>query len=555
MNETYPANACNALQSTSCDRSDSIKVRFKHGLGDCVHFAMNIVLAGEQGHRVVVECDENKALLFRAASAQTTLEQTDFPNVPWHDPYWSRPPENAAHVWEYNKSAVNLATAPMPALEGTRKEQWERFCAIQLSFADIISNPVREDMRLRLEGLPKPFILVHSIGNTAQHVKQISEYTTLHLYDRLLDETSGTLLLLDWDNRVPRLSNWRVRHLEDDWHKFNLQEFLTLLSMSDLLIGVDSGPLHTAGCFGVPTVGVWPVAEHIPSKYLVPRANQISVVPSHCDGTNILVRDIYNIYESSNSAISGDDIAEAALSMLRPTRYLPNTSQGADAMLQQWVLNWERGAGSPLTTRVDRDRGFDLVLREIMRRFPTPTIVETGCIRAPEDWRGAGFSTYLLARIAQHLNGRLFSVDNSEINCAFARSATAGISSVAIFCADSIAFLETFPRPIDVLLLDSWDTNIPGFAEHSLREARAALRCLGRDAILIFDDTVYSSAKWHGKGELAVPWLLDSGWYVFHSGIQTVLMRRADGNQPMSALSSQLAQNQLQRATNGSILQ
>ena len=71
-------------------------------------------------------------------------------------------------------------------------------------------------------------------------------------------------------------------HLADDWHTLSLEELLALMSMSDLLIGVDSGPLHLAGLFGIPTVGVWPAPDHLVSKYLVPRANQVSVVSSRC---------------------------------------------------------------------------------------------------------------------------------------------------------------------------------------------------------------------------------------------------------------------------------
>ena len=39
---------------------------------------------------------------------------------------------------------------------------------------------------------------------------------------------------------------------------------------------------------------------------------------------------------------------------------------------------------------------------------------------------------------------------------------------------DSLHFLLARQEPIDLLYLDSWDTYVPGYAEHGLRELQAA---------------------------------------------------------------------------------
>ena len=52
------------------------------------------------------------------------------------------------------------------------------------------------------------------------------------------------------------------------------------------------------------------------------------------------------------------------------------------------------------------------------------TVVETGTIRAEEDWGGAGFFTYLAGAYLYRKGGRLHSVDVSEPNCRFARAGT-----------------------------------------------------------------------------------------------------------------------------------
>ena len=48
--------------------------------------------------------------------------------------------------------------------------------------------------------------------------------------------------------------------------------------------------------------------------------------------------------------------------------------------------------------------------------------------------------------------------------------------------ADSISFLSSYTKPVDVLYLDSLDTTEPGHAEHCLQELQAALPRLRRAA-------------------------------------------------------------------------
>lgn len=186
-------------------------------------------------------------------------------------------------------------------------------------------------------------------------------------------------------------------------------------------------------------------------------------------------------------------------------------------MLQHWIADWTRAEMSGYRTFIDRDKSFDLMLRHLSA-FRLPRIVETGCIRAEEDWRGAGFSTYLLVAYAAAQGGKLDSVDIGDKNCVFARKWTRVFEShVEVHCDDSPLYLRSRQEPIDLLFLDSWDTYVPGFAEHGLKEIQTAEKLLHAKSMVVYDDTTLLAGKWQGKG------MLERGWKPVFVGHQTVL--------------------------------
>jgi hypothetical protein len=236
----------------------------------------------------------------------------------------------------------------------------------------------------------------------------------------------------------------------------------------------------------------------------------------------------WNIVEHPGAAYSAERLAAICTHMLKPAQYLNSASITTDIQLQQFVRQYCRGrSGQGLSEDVDRHRSFDCLLKEITRRFAVPTIVETGTIRAVEDWDGAGFFTYLAgAYLFRHGAGCLHSVDINPKSCRFAKTETAVFGErVVIHEADSVRFLKQFTEPIDVLVLDSLDTTEPNHAEHALREIQAATPRLHEWSLIVFDDTPWSGGRWIGKGALAVPWLLERGWKIFYAGYQVLLSR------------------------------
>jgi hypothetical protein len=241
---------------------------------------------------------------------------------------------------------------------------------------------------------------------------------------------------------------------------------------------------------------------------------------------NVHCRIAFNIVHCGGDAITAKFVAEYANAMLQPPRYLSEELIAADVQLhRQFVFDFERGYGNGLSDYVDRHTSYDILLKLIADRFVNPVIVETGCIRAKEDWRGAGSSTYLMGVYVERAGGEVHSVDISADNCKFASSATTELRKVTIYESDSVVFLSEFEKPIDVLLLDSMDTEAPEHADHAVRELEAAMPHLHPRSVIIFDDTVYRARSWTGKGSKAVPILLDAGWKIVYSGYQTILTR------------------------------
>lgn len=503
-----------------------LRLWFDHGLGDCANFAHVLELYRRRGHRISLHCADDKAFVFsplevaRVPVDHPGLEYVVFPES--RDPS----PEIADQYWLYNKSGANVAGSPLPNI-GTPEGLWRELCSVRLNAAPFVPSEDRRSVEEFLRDLPRPIVLLHSMGNTSQESKNVPPDVAIELYRQLLDRMAGTLVLLDWDDRVPRLSNWRVRHMTDDWRWIQVSTLVALMEAADLLISVDSGPLHLARLTDVPIVGLFPTLTKHPARVSLPRGRSVNVVPrdiAHaCDRET---RILFNIVESpSDRGFDPAFIADIAARMLAGPRYLDREQLGADVQMQQFVLEWERGSPNALTDYNDRHRGFDVLLKKMRARFTFPLVVETGCIRGEEDWGGAGFGTYLLGAYTHRSGGEVVSVDIDADHCAFARRATREMESVKVFNGDSVALLERFGAPIDVLVLDSMDTEIPGHQEHALREAKAGARWLHGRSIILIDDTVYRRREFTGKGALAVPWLQDQGWRVLHSGYQTILVR------------------------------
>ena len=137
------------------------------------------------------------------------------------------------------------------------------------------------------------------------------------------------------------------------------------------------------------------------------------------------------------------------------------------------------------------------------------TIVETGCARSQDNWRGDGQSTILFDRFVNHSDGSVLTVDINREACDWLRGKVSGKVSVA--CLDSVVFLRELVRydqlKIDLLYLDSFDLdwrNPHPSALHHLHELCAIMPRLARGSLVVVDDSPRSVAMAQFKGKQKV---------------------------------------------------
>jgi hypothetical protein len=500
-----------------------IKIQFTHGLGDCAFFAHQLPLYVRRGYQVSVACTRDKHIVFADSAVEVCTDTNGAQFVPWHEGLTPTQDADWNTFWRWSKPARNISVPPLPDI-GNPKDLWDEYCSVKLDVLSRLPPEAHCGASRWLRELPRPVVLLHTHGNTGSERKSLEGHHCRHLYRLLLDTTEGSIVLLDWDNRVPRIAHARVRHLGDDWAHIDTATLLALMSQSALLIGVDSGPLHVARLVGIPAIGVWAHGGS-PVTWSLPRASQVNVVMS---------RERPSWYARSRAPfhliLTGEDeqavekIALLASWMLAPPRYLDHDHLAADVQLQWFVREQMRGGESALGGYVDRHRSFDLLLRQLSERFAQPRVVETGCIRAEDDFAGAGFSTYVFGAYLRHRGGQLSSIDNDPAHCAFARQWTRCFGAAVEVClADSVAWLKSATQTIDLLYLDSLDADQSRCAEHGLAEIQAAYPRLRGRSLVACDDTVYRAGTFHGKGAMLVPWLMERGWRIVYSGHQTIL--------------------------------
>ena len=137
------------------------------------------------------------------------------------------------------------------------------------------------------------------------------------------------------------------------------------------------------------------------------------------------------------------------------------------------------------------------------------TIVETGCARAEDNWRGDGQSTILFDRFVNHWDGSVLTVDINAEACSRLRARVS--SKVSVTCLDSVAFLRELARheqlKIDLLYLDSFDLDWQHphpSALHHLHELCAIMPRLGRGSLVVVDDSPRNVAMAQNKGKQVV---------------------------------------------------
>lgn len=516
-------------------------VRFDHGLGDAVNFAHTLLVYQKRGHTFKVACSPDKAPIFRAVGAETCgLDDCPAPDHPWHNPRqpaMTKPGED----WVGNKAGWNWGVSPMPLI-GIPGGLWPELVGAYVENAGPFFRSTEGEGRAEgvIDDLPegRPVVLLHANANTTPHKKDLSPGWLSAFYAGVMDKTDATILVLDWDDRTYTPSHARIRHLAREWGYLpGLAGLYSLITRANLFVGVDSGPLHFLRFTNTLGLGLW--RGHNPTSYALPRPLTVHVAPPAYAHDNAVRRAAFNTitdFGVGGAELCPGFVADQVAGMvgINASVFLPARARPAEVMLK-YFLRRCRGESGP-GHLVDRQRSFTELLRKLTE-IPAPVVVETGSIRSPEDWAGAGFFGYLMGfYLTARGAGELHTVEIDPERAEFARTWQAPFADRStVHVGDSRDWLKGWRvylrRPIDVLYCDSADVGTPGYQDVCLDEVQLATDwteatpCVTAPRLILIDDTFMSRGTWDGKGAKAVPYLLAKGWRVDYSGYQTLLSR------------------------------
>lgn len=155
----------------------------------------------------------------------------------------------------------------------------------------------------------------------------------------------------------------------------------------------------------------------------------------------------------------------------------------------------------------------------------------------PEYWDwGAGCFTRLAAECLGSLNPTLYTVDLERSHLTRCRIITKDFSSfINYIVSDSVEFLSTFNKKIDLLYIDTGDMwPIETTAVLQLEEAKMIVKrdLIGANGLILIDDVMNSTPKKFGeksdlgKAKYSIPYFLDHGFEIVMGEYQYILKKK-----------------------------
>lgn len=459
------------------------------GIGDAVSQFQACCGLAQKGYDVVMKSRHDKGW-FKWAS---------FPNVEIVD--------NDESGIDCN---INYAGQLHSAAGGVCPHRADWYCA---AIADFMGIPLFEPARPNTVK-PPPFfgafdppycvIAPFSLSESRQWpIQKIQELTSKlienGLHARIIGESKDGQRLADYFGST--YATWHYGHSPEDT--------VRIIANAQAFVGIDSGMTHIAGLYGVQGVAIM---THLHSSFvfgkMAPTITGVSASGWGCQGC-AWSRPCPTHKTGQCGALQAIPSSDVAEKILNP-------------------VNCDSRA---LATRYGGVRRESLLyaLNLLDERFASPNVVETGCIRSPDDW-SAGYFTYLMGlHLKQRGAGRLISVDNDHKHLEIARRLTAPFRPhVDLFYNNSTDYLQGLKsqgQKMDLIYLDSLDTDQPGSAEHGLIEAQLAESVLSENGFLLIDDSPTVNGVRTGKGALSIPYLLGRGWKIRAGDYQVVLTR------------------------------
>lgn len=173
--------------------------------------------------------------------------------------------------------------------------------------------------------------------------------------------------------------------------------------------------------------------------------------------------------------------------------------------------------------------GRNITFKQMMEYLETnriynPIIVETGTTRLAHKQGGDGHATRIFDAYVNYYDGEVYSVDIDKYACECAKQFVSDKSQ--IICSDSVEYLTTFTKPIDLLYLDSFDFNFQNpepSMRHHLKEIQASINNLRSGSLIVIDDNKINHTML-GKGYYVKQFLLDKGCTILFDDYQLGLL-------------------------------
>lgn len=298
-----------------------IRIKFdQHGLGDCVHAAIALQLYRKRGYKVSVRIEQNKRWIWQVAGVEIIDDDAPnhgYPYVPDLGSFFNlNLPDH-----ESAKAAGFFAHEALPVL-GTKEEVWRELCSTSLSAHEHIPRHAYFESDRFLEGLPRPIFVLHSKGSNWQAEKSIPDGVAFELILRLLDQTEGSVIILDYDARAPFVSGHpRCKAIKPEWGHIGIDRLCALLERTDLLIGVDSGPFHVANLVDVNALGVF--RRIPPARCCLPNRLATYLVSATLHEHWEARKADWRFVEYAGPEPSAEEISNAAMAVLSGPRVVP----------------------------------------------------------------------------------------------------------------------------------------------------------------------------------------------------------------------------------------
>lgn len=304
--------SAHSRSATTPDRQEltPLTIGFRHGLGDCVFFAHVLQLYRSRGFDIQIDCEPNKRDFFNLLGFKTGPSTPPYGH-PWHQPYGIDATLNEQNWWRFNKAVRNISCDGLPDI-GSPESLVDELLDIQLDPLVEVMRSAAIEIGRYVAPLLRPIVLLHATGNTNQAEKSIPHEQIISLCEALLQKLGGTVLVLDWDGRNPAPGQSspakdRVRFPCREGLWLTPARLIELMRQTDLLIGVDSGPLHLTRIAGSRAIGVWRGHCH-PVYYSLPRDLQVNYVQGRHDINPRVARAFRIVQQPDGDDRSGLDV-------------------------------------------------------------------------------------------------------------------------------------------------------------------------------------------------------------------------------------------------------